>query len=290
VSGRGHRAALPPAGFATDPPLAASGLVVTVVNKAGHEKAFDFTGLDVPGPMRRSLAAAFAAQSRRWSGHASADGYWRRLRLFARFLAGQADAPDDLDGLTVALLKRWRAANVGTNDGRHAMAVIRALLRQDPRLRSGPVADELARRIASARPSGQSYDEAERDRVLMAARRQFRTALLRIRENTGLLQRWQSGELPEGSREWRLGQVLSHVARAGDVPRTRVPSTGNANVTNRRLLGGSGAEQTWGRLFLTRMELTALAVLLTDLFGWNLAVYDRMPPRFARRPPERPRR
>jgi hypothetical protein len=32
-----------------------------------------------------------------------------------------------------------------------------------------------------------------------------------------------------------------------------------------------------GRLFLTRMELTALAVLLTDLFGWNLAVYDRMP-------------
>jgi hypothetical protein len=48
-------------------------------------------------------------------------------------------------------------------------------------------------------------------------------------------------------------------------------------VTNHRLLGGRGAEQTWGRLFLTRMELTALAVLLTDLFGWNLAVYDRMP-------------
>ena len=52
--------------------------MVTVVNKAGHEKAFDFAALPVPGPMQRSLAAAFAAQSRRWSGHASADGYWCR--------------------------------------------------------------------------------------------------------------------------------------------------------------------------------------------------------------------
>jgi hypothetical protein len=276
VSGRGHRAALPPAGFAADPPLAPSGLVVTVVNKAGHEKSFDFAALGVPGPMQRSLAAAFAAQSRRWSGHASADGYWRRLRLFSRFLAGQEDAPEDLDGLTAALLKRWRAAHVGTNDGRHAMAVIRVLLQQDPRLRDGPVADELARRIPSARPSGQSYDEDERERVLLAARRQFRAALLRIRENAGLLQRWQAGELPEGSRESRLGLVLRHLAEAGDVPRVTGPS-GHSNVASRGLLGGQQAERTWGRLFLTRMELTALAVLLTDQFGWNLAVYDRMP-------------
>jgi hypothetical protein len=267
---------LPPRGFAAGPPLAASGLVVTVVNKAGHEKVFDFAGLDVPAPMQRSLAAAFAAQSRRWSGHASAETYWRRLRLFARFLADLADAPDDLDGLTVALLKRWRAAHVGTNDGRHAMAVIRALLRQDPRLRSGPVADELARRIPNPRPSGQSYDADERERVLLAARRQFRAALLRIRENTRLLERWRAGELPEGSRERRLGEVLGHLAATGDVPRTTGPS-GHVNVTNHRLLGGQSAEHTWGRLFLSRAELTALAVLLTDRFGWNLAVYDRMP-------------
>ena len=276
MSERGHRASLPPGGFTAEPPLAANGLVVTVVNKAGHEKAFDFAGLPVPGPMQRSLAAAFAAQSRRWSGHASADGYWRRLRLFSRFLSGQADPPDDLDGLTVALLKRWRAAHVGTNDGRHAMAVIRALLRQDPRLRSGPVADELARRIPNPRPSGQSYDEAERERVMLTARRQFRAALQRIRENTGLLQRWQAGELPEGSREWRLGQVLGHLAQAGDVPLVTGPS-GHTNVASKGLLGGQRPEQTWARLFLTRMELTALAVLLTDRFGWNLAVLDRMP-------------
>ena len=276
MSSRGHRAALPPAGFTTDPPLSATGLVVTVINKAGHEKAFDFTGLDVPALMQRSLAAAFAAQSRRWSGHTSADNYWRQLRRFARFLTGQPDPPDDLDGLTAAMLKRRRAANIGTNDGRHTMAMIRALLRQDPRLRAGPVGDELARRIPSARPVRQSYDPGEREQVLLAARRDFRSALLRIRENTRLLQRWQAGELPGGSREWRLGQVLDHAARTGDVPRTRGPS-GGTNVTNKRLLGGLAAERTWGRLFLTRIELTALAVLLTDQFGWNLAVYDRMP-------------
>lgn len=276
MSGRGHRAALPPAEFTTDPPLAANGLVVTVVNKAGHERAFDFACLDVPGPMQRSLAAAFVAQSRRWSGHASADHYWRRLRGFARFLAGQPDPPDDLDGLSAALLKRWRAAHIGSNDGRNAMAMIRALLRQDPRLRTGPVADELARRIPSARPGRQSYDAAEREQVLLAARRDFRSALLRIRENTRLLQRCRAGELPGGSREWRLGQVLDYTAQTGDVPRTPRAS-GGTNVTNHRLLGGLNWEHTWGRLFLNRIELTALAVLLTDQFGWNLAVYDRMP-------------
>ncbi len=33
---------------------------------------------------------------------------------------------------------------------------------------------------------------------------------------------------------------------------------------------------TWGRLLLTRQELTALAVLMTDQYGWNLSVFDRL--------------
>ena len=183
--------------------------------------------------MQRSLAAAFAAQSRRWSGHASADGYWRRLRLFARFLSGQADPPDDLDGLTVALLKRWRAAHVATNDGRHAMAVIRALLRQDPRLRSGPVADELARRIPNPQPSGQSYDETERERVMLAARRQFRAALQRIRENTSLLQRWQAASCPEAAASGASARSSATWPR----PATSPGSPGRAAVPTWRAKG-----------------------------------------------------
>jgi hypothetical protein len=138
------------------------------------------------------------------------------------------------------------------------------------------VAEELARRVPQPAPSKQSYEDAERDRVRLAATQQFRTALMRIRTNTSLLQRWRIGELPAGSREERIGQALDHLAATGDVPRGVGPS-GGPYLPNRRLLGGQAVEHTWGRLFLIRMELTALAVLFTDRFGWNMSVFDRMP-------------
>src|SRR4051794_16883608 len=130
--------------------------------------------------------------------------------------------------------------------------------------------------LLAAKPSKQSYEDDERRRVVLAAQRQFRAAWLRIGENTRLLRAWQAGELVEGSRDWRLGEVLDYLARTGDVPRSILPS-GQPHVDRRSLLGGASPEKTWGRLFLSRMELTALAVLLTDRFAWNLKVYDRMP-------------
>ncbi|MFD9332933.1 hypothetical protein ACFWBF_00695 [Streptomyces sp. NPDC060028] len=250
--------------------------MVTVVNKAGHSKGFDFAGLPVAEPMQRSLAAVFAEQSRSWTSHGSADSSWGKVVLFARFLSELEKVPQDLEDLTAAMLKRWRAQHIVSNTGRTTLQSVRSLLRRDPRMGTGPVAEELARRIPQARPSKQSYDEAERERVLRAAQRQFRAALMRIRENTELLERWRAGELSAGSREWRIGQVLEHIAHTGDVPRALAPS-GQYYVRNRRLLGGLGAERTWGLLFLTRGDLTALAVLLTDRFGWNLSAYDRMP-------------
>jgi hypothetical protein len=267
---------LPPADYRVEPPLAAQGQVVTVVNHEGHAKTFDFADLPAPAPMRRSLAAVFAEQSRRWTSHRTADTFWDKLLLFTRFLSGLERPPQDLDELTAAMLKRWRVQHIGTNTGRITLATVRVLLRRDPRMRTGAAAEELARRIPAPARSKQSYDDAERDRVLLAAQRQFRAALIRVRQNTALLDRWRAGELPAGSREERIGRVLDHVARTGDVPRTISPS-GGVNVSNRKLLGGQGVQHTWGRLFLTRLELTALAVLLTDKFGWNLSVFDRMP-------------
>ena len=276
MSGRGRRAVLPPADYRVEPPLPAQGLLVTVVNHEGHAKTFDFAGLPAAAPMQRCLAAAFAAQSRVWTSHRTADTFWSKLLVFTRFLSGLERPPQDLHEVTAAMLKRWRAQNIGTNTGRITLANMRVLLRRDPRMRSGAAAEELARRIPAAERSKQSYEDAERSGVLLAAQRQFRAALMRIRQNTVLLDRWRAGELPEGSREERIGRVLDHVARTGDIPRTVGPS-GVVNASNRRLLGGQDAHQTWGRLFLTRMELTALAVLLTDKFGWNLSVFDRMP-------------
>ncbi|MCZ4098064.1 hypothetical protein [Streptomyces sp. H39-C1] len=247
---------------------------MTVINKAGFLREFDFAELPAPEPMQRSLAKAFAGQSRHWTSHASAETYWNDLLAFMRFLASQEQAPDDLDGLTGAMMKRWRQRNIGS--GRHALGSTRVLLRRDTRLASGPVAEELARRVPRTKPSKQSYGEAERERVLLTARRQFRTAWMRIRENTELLERWRAGDLPEGSREWRIGEILEFLAHNGDVPRTRRPD-GRTSVKSARLLGGEGVARTWGRLFLTQNEATALGVLLTDRFAWNLSLYHRLP-------------
>ncbi|MEU4850659.1 hypothetical protein [Streptomyces gilvosporeus] len=249
---------------------------MTVVNKAGYKKEYDFADLPVPERIQRSLAALFAAQSRRWTSHGTAKFNWQKLLVFTRFLSQLESPPNDLDELSAATLKRWRTTHVSTNTGKATLRAVHALLKQDPRLASGPVADELARRIPTVKPSKRSYEEAERGRVLLAAQRQFRSAWLRIRENTCLLENWRADGLVKGSREWRLGKVLDQLSRTADVPRTVLPS-GTTTVTNHRLLGGRNPEKTWSRLFLTRMELTALAVLLTDRFAWNLSIYDRMP-------------
>ncbi|POX50631.1 hypothetical protein [Streptomyces sp. Ru72] len=276
MTGRGRRAVLPPADHRTEPLLAPDGVVVRVVNNAGYTKAFDFAELPVAEPMQRSLATVFAARAPGWTSHATAQGYWVALNAFARFVAELDQPPKDLGDLTTAQLKRWRARHIATNTGKSVLRQVRPLLTPDPRLASGLVADELARRIPSPRPYEKSYDKQERERVVLAAQRQFRSALLRIRENTRLLESWRAGELAEGSREWKIGQILDHLARTGEVP-TTITARGHHCVKNRVLLGGSGAEATWGRLFLSRSELTALAVLLTDRFGWNLSVYDCLP-------------
>ncbi|MFH8411301.1 hypothetical protein ACH4FX_42045 [Streptomyces sp. NPDC018019] len=250
--------------------------MVTVGDEGGFTKDFDFAELPVAEAMQRSLAEAFALRSAGWSSHVTAVNYWKSLVVFSHFLSQMESPPEDLDGLTAATLKRWRALHVGSNTGRKTLASVRWLLRRAPQPAAGPAAEELARRIPRQTPSKQSYEKGERDRVVLAAQRQFRSAWLRIGENTLLLNRWRAGGVAEGGREWKIGEILDHLARTGDVPRTVSPCGGVA-ATNRVLLGGGGAERTWGRLFLTPGELTALAVLLTDRFGWNLSLYGRMP-------------
>lgn len=225
--------------------------------------------------MQRSLAAVFATRSAGWNSHETARASWITVKMFARFVAELEHPPQDLGDLTSAMLKRWRARHIGTNSGKNVLRQVRPLLRADPRLTGGPVREELARRIPKAVPIKRSYGKEEREKVLRVAQRQFRTALLRIRENTILLERWRAGDLEEGSRGWRLGQVLDHLAQTGYVPHAVMPS--GVFVKDRALLGGTSPEKTWGRLFLSRSELTALGVLLTDRFGWNLSVYDRLP-------------
>lgn len=272
MSGQGRRAALPPGDHRAVSPLPPGGLLVSVINKAGYTRTFAFTGLPVPEPLQRSLARAFAAQSRQWTGHRSATTYWRALKVFVEFLADLEEPPNDLDELTSVMLKRWRQRCLGTPRGRSWMPLVRAVLRQDSRLEHGLVAEELARRVPQIGPSKQSLGDDERREIVLAAQREFRSAWLRIRDNAALLQDFRAGRVTAGTAQWRLAKKLDHLALTGDVPRT--PSGHAANPV---LMGGCTYEHTWGRLFLTRRELTSLAVLLTDRFGWNLSVYQRMP-------------
>jgi hypothetical protein len=276
VSGRGRKAVAPPSDHRVDPPLAPDSLVAAVANKAGYTKEFDFAELPVARPMQGALAASFAARSRGWTSHKTATTCWTALEMFTKYVAELESPPDDLDGLGVTALQSWRDLHIDTNSGRTTLRIVRRLLQGDARLADGPVAEELARRIPRPVPSKQSYEDSERNRVVLTAQRQFRLAWLRITENTRLLNRWRAREITEGSREWKIGMVLDHIARTGDVPRTLLPS-GQQHVTHHRVLGGTGQAKTWGRLFLTRTELVALAVLLTDRFAWNLSVYDRIP-------------
>ncbi|SEK43847.1 hypothetical protein [Streptacidiphilus jiangxiensis] len=276
MSGRGRKAVLPPADFQAAERLALNGLQVTVINKDGYGRVFDFAKMPVPEPMRRSLARLYADQSLAWHSHASGLAYWQSLLVFARFLEVQGQPAQDLEDLTAATLKLWRNNHKDTPGGREAMAKMRTLLNQDPRLARGPAAEELARPVPNkGKISGKSsYKPSERAAVMLAAERCFRPALLRIRENTALLGRFRAGELTEGTVEWQVSQLLQHIATTGDIPRL---THGKIPGSSRVLLGGTTRVYTWGRLFLTRRELTSLAVLMTDRFGWNHSTYNRLP-------------
>jgi hypothetical protein len=88
---------------------------------------------------------------------------------------------------------------------------------------AGPVADELARRLRPPANRVQSYGEAEFEIIVVAARRMFRAALLRIETNAEHLHRWRRAEFIAGTQQWLLGEGLDHLAQNGDVPATPRP-------------------------------------------------------------------
>jgi hypothetical protein len=279
VSGRGHRAALPGAGHARPEYLVADGqggLVVRHCNRAGRVREYDFTALPVAGPMQASLAALFAAccTPGRWSAHGTSSGWWLVLRQFAEFLASRPRPPRDLDELTPELVRQWMddIPEAG-GGGRAARARLCGLLREDARLQTGPVAEELARRRKVRRGQVQSYSEAEFDRIRAAARHQFRAALQRIGDNALHLRRWREGAFAEDSRDWVIGEALDILARTGDLPR-ETARNGELKSRYRSAFGAAKGAVTWQRLFLTGDEAAGLGVLLVAEFGWNLSVID----------------
>jgi hypothetical protein len=189
-------------------------LVVHHYNRNGRVKDYDFSTLPVAQPLQRSLATLFADRCvpHIWGLHSSSENNWMHLQQFAVFLSQQDHRPEDLDGLTVALVKRWRQAS-----NHRKFTMVAGLLLRDARLQTGLVADELSRRTARPKSTVQSFSEADFDRITSAAKRTFRAALSRIEDNARHLHRWRGGEFARDSDHWVLGEGLDLLARTGSL-------------------------------------------------------------------------
>ena len=208
MSRRGRSASLPPAGHVRPDRLAPDGLVVHHYNIEGRIHDYDFANLPVAEPLQRSLANLFAGRCTpdRWTAHKTSGSQWVLLQGFAKFLASQERPPRDLEEFTAALIDRWWLSKGSTGSGRAAFRAVCSLLLQDERLQAGPVADALCRRVPAHKSRTQSYSPPEFEQIKVAARRAFRSALLRIEENARYLERWHAGQFTEGSREWVVGK------------------------------------------------------------------------------------
>ncbi|MFD6833968.1 hypothetical protein [Streptomyces diastaticus] len=149
-----------------------------------------------------------------------------------------------------------------------------ALLQMDARL-ARPVREAMAQRFAWTPGREQAFSPEEFGQIRVAARRTFRTALLRIRENTAHLTAWREDTFVPGCREWLLGEALDVLARTGDVPVYEKRRT--VRKRYRAALVGGGSQYTWKRLYLSRKEAAALAVLIVTELGLNATTVSEMP-------------
>ncbi|QHA04631.1 hypothetical protein GQF42_16210 [Streptomyces broussonetiae] len=159
-----------------------------------------------------------------------------------------------------------------------------SFLRDDPRL-SQPLREAMARRVPPVRVEERAYTPAEFDAIRLAARRTFRAALLRVRENTATLQAWREGHHEPGTDGYLLGEALDLLAREGHVPRQlRKSGTSHGQrqvwrvpVPYEQALGGSHPRHTWQRLYLTCAEVAALGVLFAAEYGLNATPISELP-------------
>ncbi|GGW17204.1 hypothetical protein ACIQJ8_33315 [Streptomyces globisporus] len=246
----------------------------------GKVRRYDFGKLPVPDAFQRSLAALYAAKCAPgggWDSIASSEAQWYLVKPFTEFLAGLDEVPQDVDTLTAAQWTMWRLSLPPRSNGYKKFSAIVSLLQLDPRL-SPAVREVMAKRFFWAKGHDQAYSPEEFSEIRRAARRTFRSALLRIRENREHLVAWRSGAVPADGDAWLLGEALDVLARTGDVPQYQKPSTRSRVLRRYRpVLGGDGAQHTWKRLHLSRTEVAALAVLITAELGLNSTTVSELP-------------
>ena len=272
--GRGVRAALPAGDHRRPAVLDGGGVIVVHVSEKGDQRAlYDFSRLPVPAALQRSLAALFARQAGPagpWRSIASSREAWRLLGSFARWLSALEPPPGDVDQISPAVWNQWRVSRASNVMGDRQVSKVGALLRLDSRLPAG-TREATLKRVARRAAAESAYTPEQFERIRQAAAASFRSAWQRVSDNRRHLEAWRSGQFTEGTRDWLLGHALDHLARTGDVPVYIRESDGTRQVSGpvMAVLGGSRAEFTWQRLYLSVTEVVSLAALMVISYGWN---------------------
>jgi hypothetical protein len=278
VSASGRRGSLPPRGYRPAPRLLDNaGFRVRFVPEDRSEQAveFDFTSWRVSRELRVAFAAAFSKRTRpggRVRTVESAAKTFRHLRRFSDYLADLLAPPTSASQLTPAHLSGWFLPRQHRRGGSIELGELKTTLRKMEGISRefhAALVEPNPPRIRF--PGKSSYSRSENQRILTAARRDVRAAAQRIRGNRALLQRWrdgQSDEEPEAVR--RTCELLDHVDRTGDVPRT-----GGAPSFWVSSLGPVREHVT--ALHLSADEAAAFAVLLVGLTGQNRSTILKAP-------------
>ena len=277
MSRRGRAAALPDGPHQRPKALEPDGRVVTHRDQQGRVRRYDFAALPVPEPFQRSLAMLFAAKCAPgggWDSAETSEASWYLVRPFAEFLSELDPVPQDVDRLAAGHWNAWRLSLPPVTNGYNKFSAVAGLLQMDRRL-ARPVREAMAQRFAWTPGRELAYSPEEFTAIRVAARRTFRAALLRIRENSEHLAAWRAGRVEAGGAAWLLGEALDVLARTGDVPVYDQPR--KVRKRYREALVGGSAKFTWGRLYLSRKETAALAVLIVAELGLNVTTLSEMP-------------
>jgi hypothetical protein len=278
---RGRAAALPATPHRRRPARDESATIVVHIGENGDRQAvYDFTRMLVSPDMQRSLAALFADRLSPvgpWRQIASSEEVFGLLMSFTGFLATFDEPPSDIAAITPAIWHAWVLSRSANALGDKQIRRVAAFLRLDPQLPAGTRGAGL-KPVPARATTEKAYSTAEFEQITQCAALSFRAAWQRISDNRRHLTAWRAGEYVTGTDDYRLGEILDHLARTGDV-RIRIKGNGQRAVPSAvaRLLGGTTAAFTWRRLYLSNIEIVSLAVLLVAKHGWNSTTVAELP-------------
>lgn len=269
-------AQLPEVGWVRPVSLDESGLRVTIHGESGGvEGCYDFSKLACGVDLRRAFAKAFDEKSGpngTWRAKGTCTAGFIAIRAFLAWLANQELPAQTAAQITPGQWTQWGLSMPHGNARRSKLLAMRTIL---PVVEGIPAETLRAvqRRIpAIAKQTRAAYTYAEFQDIRTRASAVFTTALVRIRANNHHLCRWRAGQFSRTSADWLIGEALEHLSHTGYVPRYG----GCVAVPPRyqRALGGTEPMCTWGRLFLSRTEISAAMALLAADEGWNRSVID----------------